>query len=197
MCFVINFIPMKTNPAKTTENYTTNRNIGFCEAVVRRSGDNFRRCFHCQSCGSGCPVSHAMTYRPNGVIRLVQFGLKSEALECSDIWLCMGCNTCSTACPMAIDIAAVMGALREMAIEEGARIAEPGILNFHQEVLSSIQKYGRTHKLEIMMRYKLRQRDLFSDMDMGIRMLAKRKLDLRPSQIIDKAQIRKLFSAKV
>jgi hypothetical protein len=48
-----------------------------------------------------------------------------------------------------------------------------------------------------MMRYKLRQRDLFSDIDMGLRMLAKRKLDLRPSQIIDKTQIRKLFSAKV
>ena len=98
---------------------------------------------------------------------------------------------------MAIDIAAVMSALREMAIEEGVRIAEPGIFNFHQEVLNSIQKYGRTHKLEIMMRYKLRQRDLFSDMDMGLKMLAKRKLDLRPSKIIDKTQIRKLFSAKV
>jgi heterodisulfide reductase subunit C len=137
-----------------------------------------------------------MTYRPNGVIRLVQLGLKTEALECSDIWLCMGCNTCSTACPMAIDIAAVMSALREMAMEEGVRIAEPGILNFHQEVLDSIQRYGRTHKLEIMIRYKLRQRDLFSDMDMGLRMLAKRKLDLRPSKIIHRKQIRKLFSAE-
>jgi heterodisulfide reductase subunit C len=47
------------------------------------------------------------------------------------------------------------------------------------------------------MRYKLRQRDLFSDMDMGLRMLAKLKLDLRPSKIINKTQIRKLFSAKV
>ena len=83
------------------------------------------------------------------------------------------------------------------AIEEGVRIAEPGIFNFHQEVLNSIYRYGRTHKLEIMMRYKLRQRDLFSDMDMGLRMLAKRKLDLRPSKIINKTQIRKLFSAKV
>ena len=184
---------MKTNPSNSTENLSPQPNINFCEAVVRRSGENFRRCFHCQSCGSGCPVSQAMTYRPNGVIRLVQYGLKSEALECSDIWLCMGCNTCSTACPMAIDIAAVMSALREMAIEEGVRIAEPGIYNFHQEVLNSIHRYGRTHKLEIMMRYKLRQRDLFSDMDTGLRMLAKRKLDLRPSKISNKTQIRKLF----
>lgn len=188
---------MKTNPSKTYGKHSSQPKVNFCEAVVRRSGENFRRCFHCQSCGSGCPVSQAMTYRPNGVIRLVQYGLKSEALECSDIWLCMGCNTCSTACPMAIDIAAVMSALREMAIEEGVRIAEPGIFNFHQEVLNSIHRYGRTHKLEIMMRYKLRQRDLFSDMDTGLRMLARRKLDLRPSKIINKTQIRELFSAKV
>jgi heterodisulfide reductase subunit C len=139
-----------------------------------------------------------MTYRPMASFDWFSIvWLKLEALESSDTWLCMGCNACSTACPMAIDIAAVMSALREMAIEEGVRIAEPCIFHFHQEVLNSIRRYGRTHKLEIMMRYKLRQRDLFSDMDMGLRMLAKRKLDLRPSKIINKTQIRKLFLAKV
>ncbi len=166
----------------------------FSQEVERRSKENFRRCFHCQSCASGCPVSHAMKYRPNGVIRLVQFGFRLEALESSDIWLCMGCNTCSTACPMAIDIASVMCALREMAIEEGVNIAEPGILNFHNEVLNSIEKYGRTHKLEIMMRYKMRRFEFFSDMDIGLKMLAKRKLDLRPSKIINRTSIRKVFS---
>lgn len=170
------------------------RNDDFSKEVEKRSRENFRRCFHCQSCASGCPVSHAMKYRPNGIIRLVQFGFRQEALESSDIWLCMGCNTCSTACPMAIDIASVMSALREMAIEERVKIAEPGILKFHHEVLNSIEKYGRTHKLEIMMRYKLRQFEFFSDMDIGLKMLAKRKLDLRPSKISNRKDIRKLFS---
>jgi len=167
---------------------------GFCEEIVRRSGDDFRRCLHCQCCGSGCPVVDAMKYRPNGVIRLVQLGFGREALESPDIWLCMGCNTCSTECPMAIDIAAVMSALREMAVEEEVMIAEPGILNFHQEVLNSIERYGRTHKLEIMMRHKLRQREFFSDIDIGLKMLSRRKLDLRPSKILDINQVQKLFS---
>lgn len=185
---------MEINPQKKSGEYTLRMNDDFCKEVVRRSGDNFRRCFHCQICGGGCPVSQAMTYRPNGVIRLVQLGFRKEALESPDIWLCMGCNTCSTACPMAIDIAAVMSALREMAIEEGVRISEPGILNFHQEVLSSINKYGRTHKLEIMMRFKLQQLELFSDINVGLKMLAKRKLDLRPSKILDTSKIQNLFS---
>jgi heterodisulfide reductase subunit C len=165
----------------------------FCQAVVERCGENFQRCLHCLSCASGCPVIGAMTYRPNGVIRLVQYGFAQEVLESPDIWICVGCNTCSIACPMAIDIPVLMDTLREIAVENQANINETGILNFHKEVLDSIQRYGRTHKLEIMLRYKVRQRDLFSDMDLGLKMMAKRKLDLLPSRIADTQSIANLF----
>lgn len=147
----------------------------------------------CLSCAGGCPVNLTMTYRPNGIFRLIQLDYKQEALESSDIWLCMGCNTCTIACPMAIDIAGVMDALRQIAIKEGVKISEPSILNFHHEVLNSIQRYGRTHKLEIMLRFKLRQRELFSDMDVGLKMMAKRKLDLKPSKISLTPSFKKLF----
>ncbi|MDA8138112.1 MAG: 4Fe-4S dicluster domain-containing protein [Desulfobacteraceae bacterium] len=166
----------------------------FCDTVVQRSGEEFRRCLQCMSCAGGCPFSHAMTYRPNGVIRLIQYGFVREVLESPDIWLCVGCNTCSIACPMAIDIPGMMDALREIAIENKVKINESAILSFHQEVLNSIQRYGRTHKLEIMMRYKLRRRDFFTDMDVGLKMMAKRKLDLMPSKIADPKVVAKLFS---
>jgi heterodisulfide reductase subunit C len=165
------------------------------QTILAQSGTDFRRCFHCQSCGGGCPVSHAMTYRPNGIIRLIQLGLVRDALHSSDIWLCIGCNTCSMACPQAIDIAALMDVMRHMALEEGVSIAEPDILAFHKEVVNSIHKYGRTHKLEIMLRYKLRQLDMFSDFDVGLKMLAKRKLDLRPSKIADRKVMNRIFEA--
>ncbi len=44
------------------------------------------------------------------------------------------------------------------------------------------------------MRYKLRTRDLFSDVDLGLKMLAKRKLDLRPSKVNDRREIDAIFS---
>lgn len=162
--------------------------------VVERSGTDINCCLHCQSCGGGCPVSDAMTYRPNGIIRLFQMGFIQEALESSDIWFCIGCNTCSMACPQAIDIASMMDAVREMAIQGGVKIAEPDIFNFHKEVIDSIERHGRTHKLEIMMRYKIRTRDLFSDVDLGLKMLAKRKLDLRPSKVNDRREIEAIFA---
>jgi heterodisulfide reductase subunit C len=171
----------------------SNRDNGFISEVMRRSGVNMNLCWHCQSCAGGCPFVNAMDYPPNRVIRLVQLGLKKEALQCSGIWICVGCNTCSIQCPNAIDIPAVNDALREMAIEEGVTVAEPDILNFHQEVLNSIERYGRTHKFEIMLRYKLRRRDWFSDMAVGLKMFAKRKLELLPSRSRDMQTIKGLF----
>ena len=167
--------------------------FNFATEVSAHAGTELRACYHCWCCAGGCPFVHAMDYTPNSVLRLVQLGLRKQALECSTIWLCVGCHTCSTVCPMSVDMASVMDALRQMAIKEGVVIAEPGILNFHREVLNSIESYGRTHKLEIMMRYKIRRRDWFSDMDVGIKMLAKRKLDLRPSKVHAIEDIKKLF----
>jgi heterodisulfide reductase subunit C len=124
-----------------------------------------------------------MDMGPHGVMRRVNYGLKTELLTSNTIWLCVGCHTCSAACPMAIDVSAVMDVLRQMSLEEGIAPAEPTVLDFHREVLGSIERYGRTHKLEIMLRYKIRRFSFLEDMDVGLKMLAKRKLDLKPSKI--------------
>jgi len=168
----------------------------FADEIKASSGINFNACLHCRTCANGCPFLEGMDYAPNAVIRLVQLGLEETALECSTIWICVGCNTCSSCCPMAIDIPAVMDGLRHKAIEKGVKIAEPDVLNFHTEVLNTVKKYGRTHKLEIMMRYKLKKMDLFSDMGLGIKMLKKRKLDLTPSKVQDKKAIEKIFNER-
>lgn len=168
----------------------------FTTEINRRSGVNVDLCWQCKTCSGGCPFAEAMDYHPNQIIRLVQLGVKNAALTSSSIWICVGCHTCSTACPQAIDMAAVMDALRQTAIREGVAIAEPHIHDFHKEVVSSIHRYGRTHKLEIMLRYNLARRDPFADFNLGLRMLQKRKLDLLPSKVRRMPDIRKLFKKK-
>ena len=165
----------------------------FSQKVKRWAGTDFHTCLQCRSCSGGCPFSEYMDYMPNGVMRLVQLGLKSEALTCNTIWICVGCHTCTIQCPMAIDIPGVMDVLREQAIAEHVDILEPDILNFHREVLGSIERYGRTHKLEIMLRYKLKTRDLISDWTVGMKMLAKRKLDLTPTRVERIDDMKKIF----
>jgi len=134
-----------------------------------------------------------MDYPPNAVLRLLQYGMTQEVLTCKTIWVCVGCHTCSSQCPMGIDLAAVMDKLRLMAVEEGVAIASPHILNFHEEVLRSLERYGRAHKLGIMLRHKMSTRSWFKDLDVGLKMLTKRKLDLWPSKVKDIKEIADLF----
>ncbi|MBF0211156.1 MAG: 4Fe-4S dicluster domain-containing protein [Desulfamplus sp.] len=163
--------------------------------VINRSNVNFNSCYHCRCCAGGCPFVKAMDYAPHAIIRLLQLGFYEKALKSSTIWICVGCNTCSSVCPMSIDMSAIMDALRQIALEHNIKVGQPSILGFHTEVLNSIERYGRTHKLEIMMRYKVRTMDLFSDMDLGIKMLTKRKLDLMPSKVKDIQAIKNIFKS--
>ncbi len=161
--------------------------------VMAQSGTDINRCYHWGSCANGCPFLQALDYPPNAVLRLLQFGMREEVLGCKTIWVCVGCHTCSSQCPMRIDLAAVMDTLRLMAVEEGVAIGKPNILDFHEEVLRSLERYGRAHKLGIMWRYKVQTRRWFSDMDVGLKMLARRKLDLRPSRVQAVGEIADLF----
>ena len=158
-----------------------------------QSGVNFSACLHCTCCASGCPFRSAMDYAPNEIIRLAQLGFRKEVLESSTIWICVGCNTCSTQCPQGIEMPKVMDGLRQIAIQEGVTIAKPDILNFHQDVIHTISQYGRTHKLGVMIRYKTRKWDWFSDLIVGFKMFIKGKLDVIPSKVKQIEQVQKIF----
>ena len=150
----------------------------FAAEVNRKSETNLNLCYQCRTCGNGCPFVAAMDHPPNTVIRMIQYGMRQEVLESSAIWVCVNCHTCSSQCPNNIDIAAIMNTLTKMALEERAQISAQSILDFHLEVLRSIEVYGRAHKLRIMFRHKLITGSWFRDIDMGLKMLTKRKLDL-------------------
>lgn len=156
-------------------------------------GVNINSCFQCRTCASVCPFFEAMGDAPHTLFRKIQYGQRQEVLTSSAIWICVGCNTCASQCPAMIDIVAAMDALRQLALEADIPVPEEDILNFHREVLNSIERYGRTHKLEIMLRYKIKSGQLFSDLDSGVVMLAKRKLDLRPSRVHSVQEIKRLF----
>ena len=169
----------------------------FSQKVEELSGTSTNICFHCTGCSGGCPFGDLMDYHPNHINRLVQLGMKKEAIESSAIWICVGCHTCSVHCPQDVDIPAIMDSLRHIALEEGVDIPEPDILNFHKEVVQSIKQYGRTHKLEIMMRYKVATKSgFFDDINVGLKMLLKRKLDLTPSKIKNRDDLKKIFGKK-
>ncbi|MFN3421122.1 MAG: 4Fe-4S dicluster domain-containing protein [Armatimonadota bacterium] len=151
----------------------------FTEEVIGRSGERVDWCYQCGKCTAGCPVAFAMDIEPSRVMRLVQLGQGERVLKSKAIWLCVGCQTCTTRCPQEIDIAKVMDTLREMATEKGYA-ADREVVAFFKSFLDNIRKYGRTFEPMLVFQYNLKSGHLFQDADKAPLLLSKGKLPLRP-----------------
>ncbi len=166
----------------------------FLEEVNKKiHGVPLQRCYHCRKCTAGCPMTKYMEYNPNKVIKMIQNGQRDKVLNSSTIWLCLSCETCITRCPNQVDIARMMDALRQMAIETGVGAREKNILKFHEAFLSGMKFGGRINEPMMMVQYKLKSRDFFSDALLGVNMFAKGKLALLSPRTKDMKSVKNIF----
>lgn len=168
--------------------------LTFARQVKELSGVNFNRCYQCLTCTLGCPTTFAMDYLPNQLVRLIQLGAKPELLQSTTIWLCASCETCVTRCPYEVDIPCLMDTLRQLALQEKVSGKEPTVPIFHQIFLKSVRQWGKQYELGMLLELKLRLRDFFSDIGLGIKMLRKRKLSLLPAKVKNNKEIKSIFS---
>ncbi|MGB9920446.1 MAG: 4Fe-4S dicluster domain-containing protein [Moorellales bacterium] len=167
---------------------------GWVGVVERESGQPVSRCYQCQKCSGGCPLSFAMDVLPHQLLRYVQFGLRDRVYQSRTVWLCAACRTCGARCPNGIDIAAVADAIKQEMLRQGLPAKESQIQAFHQTFLSSLQSNGRLHELSMLVRYKLRSGNLTQDLDLGLAMLRRGKLKLWPEGVRRKREIQALFA---
>ena len=168
---------------------------GFSREVEERSGQKINLCYQCLKCFAGCPVSRYMDYKPNGVIRLVQYGEREKVLKSHAIWLCVSCKTCGVRCPNGVDMSQVMDTLREMSWKAGlAYEAEKRVVILHEEFVRSIKLWGRLHEMSFFVPYMLRSRDFFTNMASAPKLMLRRKLPLLPTRIKGIAEVRKVFA---
>ncbi|TYO94911.1 4Fe-4S dicluster domain-containing protein [Desulfallas thermosapovorans] len=165
----------------------------FFNEVKEKSRQPIELCYQCQKCASGCIATGFADYYPNEIIRLVQLGQKERVLNSSSIWICSSCETCGARCPNGINTAEVMDALKEMAIAAGM-VKEKNINLFHNTFLNSVRSHGRVHETSMMVIYKIKSGDLFSDMDVGLEMFRKGKLPLFPHRIKARGKIKDIFN---
>lgn len=169
------------------------RDDSLLDTVSKRSGTGVSACFQCHKCTTGCPVGPEMDLLPSQVMRLVHLGEAEPLLQSQSIWLCASCEACTTRCPQGIDIAAVMDALRILAIERQARVPDSHGKQFNRSFLGSVRHHGRVFEMGMMAAYKLRTGDLLSDMGKVPQMLAKGKLSLLPKRSSSAAEVREVF----
>ncbi len=163
------------------------------EEVQRRAGTPVGACFQCHKCSTGCPVGPEMDFLPSQVMRLVHLGAEAEALGSQAIWLCASCEACTTRCPMGIDIAAVMDALRIMAVDRQVALPDARGREFNRSFLGSVRRHGRVYEVGMMAAYKLRTGDLLADVGKVPGMLVKGKLRLLPKRSGSVREVREVF----
>jgi heterodisulfide reductase subunit C len=167
---------------------------GLIRRIEQMTGADLRACYQCKRCTSGCPVSKLAGSPPSEIMRRLHLQADDELLDSEIIWMCVSCETCSARCPMGIDVAAVMDALRQLAREKNAATPEGNVPLFNRAFLETVKFFGRTYDIAMIAAYKLGSRKLMDDTEKFPSMLKKRKIALLPSLSADRKTTRRIFS---
>jgi heterodisulfide reductase subunit C len=164
---------------------------GILKRVQEISGADLSKCYQCKKCTSGCPVSSMAKCPPSEMMRRLHLG--DELLSSDILWMCVSCETCSARCPMGIDVAAVMDALRKLAVQRRAAKPEGNAPLFNRAFLKTVQAFGRTYDMAMIAGYKLGSGKLLADTEKFPAMLRKRKIALLPPRGADRKTVRRIF----
>jgi len=143
-----------------------------------------------------------MDLLPHHVIRLALLGQEERVFDSMTIWVCSGCQTCTTRCPNGIDIAGTMDWLKEEAVRRGRTLPDEMVATFHRIFLESVRDAGgRLSESGLLRRFTLfkmrRQPDfagLKADMSLGWKLWKRGRVRWRgPSALRGKGEIAAIF----
>ncbi|MEZ5124622.1 MAG: 4Fe-4S dicluster domain-containing protein [Thermoleophilia bacterium] len=160
------------------------------------SGVNVFKCYQCKRCSSGCPVAPYAEMHPARIMRAVQLGQADMIFDDKFLWLCTGCETCTSRCPQSLDVEAVIDELKSIALRESRVPSGAPYANLVKLNVDSIKRWGRLFEMELLMRDKLtRPSSMFDDVGMGLKMMRKGKLSLLPARGADKMAVDRMAKA--
>ncbi len=166
--------------------------LSFLNEMENATGEKISGCYQCYRCTVGCPVAKEMDIYPHRVIRYITLGERERVLASKTIWTCLQCLTCSVRCPNDIDIAHVFDTLRKIAVREHKE-AEKDTWRFDRSFLDSVEKHGRLHEIEAVMKYKMVKKNFLEDAKMGMGMFMKGRMGILPHNIKERKQLKEIF----
>jgi len=166
---------------------------GLKRAVEEISGVDISVCFQCKKCSSGCPVAKLTRSRPSEIMRQLHLGAGNELLESDLVWMCASCETCSARFPMGIDVAAVIDALRKLALARGSSKQKGNVPLFNRAFLKTVETFGRSYEIGMITAYKIGTGKLMNDTEKFPAMLKKGKIALLPPRGGDRKTVRRIF----
>jgi len=169
---------------------------GLLQSIKEISGVDIARCLQCKKCTNGCPVSALVKVHPSEIIRRLQLNMGDSILNSDLVWMCASCETCFSRCPMQIDMAAVMDALRIISVRKNVAKQKGNVPLFNRWFLKTVSMFGRTYDLGMIAAYKIGTANYFQDTDKFPMMLQKRKIALFPSFKADKKYLKRILMKK-
>jgi heterodisulfide reductase subunit C len=154
------------------------------EFIKLPGGASILECIQCGVCSGSCPTRASMDYSPTQIIKMITLGMRDEVLSSHTIWVCSSCHTCMTRCPRGVDFTTLMMSLRNLAIKEN--VAQSKIKpKFHKGYTDVVGKYGRLHEPSLLLKImdKKDPKGLLHNASLGIRLVKKGKISLKPQKI--------------
>jgi quinone-modifying oxidoreductase, subunit QmoC len=153
-------------------------------------------CIQCGTCGGSCPSAADMQQTPRQLFAMIRAGMRDDVLASRTPWMCVSCYLCAVRCPQEVHIPDVMYGLKALATREGsAPSTTPSA--FSKTFVANIHRYGRSFEVGLVAQHYLRHgvRRLPQMAPMGIGMLARRRIGLRPHRIRDVAGLRAIMAS--
>lgn len=153
-------------------------------AIIPRNA-RLEMCIQCGTCGGSCPSAADMDHTPRMIFAMVRAGLRDEVLRSNTPWMCVSCYLCAVRCPQEVHIPDVMYGLKAIATREGL-VPNSVAPDFSRTFVNNIHRYGRSYEVGLIARHYLRHylARLPGMAPMGIGMLAKGRMGLRPPKTI-------------
>lgn len=141
-------------------------------------------CIQCGTCGGSCPSAADMDHTPRMLFAMLRAGMKEAVLRSNTPWICVSCYHCVVRCPQEVHITDVMYTLKGMAIRERL-FQESTAPEFSETFVDMVENYGRSFEFGLAMRHYLKHFPLRmpSMADMGMGMLSRKRMTVRPRRI--------------
>jgi quinone-modifying oxidoreductase subunit QmoC len=158
----------------------------FLESVIALTpGDSrLEMCIQCGTCSGSCPSGPDMDHSPRQIFAMIRADMREEVFASNTAWYCVSCYFCMVRCPQEVHITDIMYSLKSLAIE-AKQYEENSAADLSQTFVGFVEGYGRSFEFGLATRHYLRHQplSLFGKAQLGLGMLRKNRLELRPHKI--------------
>jgi heterodisulfide reductase subunit C len=166
--------------------------ISFRQQIEAISGFSTSVCFQCSKCSAGCPMAGMMDLKTAQVMHSIRLNREDVVLNSTAIWLCVGCETCSSRCPQQVEPAEAMNAARILALRRGIKpsVKEVGI--YYNTFVGSMWLNGKIHDTSVAGVTSLLTGNIIADIPLALKLLMHGRIKLPPIPFTGSSGFRKI-----